>query len=129
MNAYGRTAMTYWQTYLPTQVAQMQDPEAFFEDLGQKVMTLVVTGQDEAVTSQTPPGMSRPAFIQGARRSAEEEALKDLVYLQPEPGTQERRLEGLVLPGWQEQEAPDEAPVPADPAGPPAASVQEENSR
>jgi len=37
MNRYGAVAQRHWQKFLPTQYAQIEDPTAFFSELGEQI--------------------------------------------------------------------------------------------
>ncbi len=41
MNEYGLQAMQHWKTWLPTRYEQIEDPEAFFTALGERMATQV----------------------------------------------------------------------------------------
>lgn len=103
---YASRAKAYWQTYLPSQFATIEDPEQFFLSLGQQVMEQVVEAGQSVRLPSTPDSRQLVAARQGAMLQAEEIAMADLVFLPPEPGTEERRLVGTVLPGWDEETPP-----------------------
>ncbi len=100
---YGRRARRYWETYLPATTETVDDPETFFQDLGQQVLDQIAA----AMTAyQPPPGVTDQAELsahrQGAWRAAEEEAMTDLVLLPPESGRENARMESVPLPGWED---------------------------
>ncbi len=99
---YARRARRYWETYLPAQTETIDDPEEFFQDLGQQVLEQIAA----AMSAYRPPRTSSQAELsahrQGAYRAAEEEALADLVLLPPEPGRENARIEGVPLLGWED---------------------------
>ena len=47
MNQYGRRAQTHWQRYLPSQFAEIADPEAFFEEMGSDLASQIHDLADE----------------------------------------------------------------------------------
>jgi hypothetical protein len=51
MSSYGRQARHNWETLAPTALAQMEDPETFFRDLGE---------QAEAMVAQLAPKIAGP---------------------------------------------------------------------
>lgn len=114
---YAKVAENYWRTYLPSQVATMENPTEFFQSLGTQVQDAIdyeQTEHQQAATSRLPENATyeqRVAALTGAAKAAEEQALTELVFLPPEPGTEERRLEGLQLAGWDQE--PETATTPA----------------
>lgn len=100
---YAQTAERYWKTYLPSRVAQMKDPRAFFQSLGKQIADLVQAAA--AGVPQTEDFVANKQARVGAVKAAEEMALADLVFLTPEKGTENRRLLGSPpLPGWEDDE-------------------------
>lgn len=103
MNQYGQQARTYYQTYLPGRVAQLPDPEAFFEALGQEISEQVAQVWAEMAAQDQPRGETFTQKLgreQNARRRAEELVMQDLVYgLEPEPGTADREPAVNLPPG------------------------------
>ena len=101
---YARTARNYWETYLPSQVAELTDPTVFFDDLGMQVQEQVEQTMSELMRPQagrplTP--LERVGEALAAKRQAEELAMSDLVYLPKEPGTERREVPSVrPLPGW-----------------------------
>jgi hypothetical protein len=97
MNQYGQRAQTYYQTYLPSRLAQIPDPRAFFETLGQEIAEQVGQVSSELAAEDRQPGETFTQALgreKNARARAEELVMQDLVYgLEPEPGT-----EGLEPP-------------------------------
>lgn len=115
---YTAKAKAYWETYLPSQVAQMKNSHQFFKDLGQQVAdqveALTSTATDAAL-AQLPENPSYEKVLaarQGAALQAEESVLADLAFLPPEPGTQDKRLPGTVLAGWEDQPTAMSASLP-----------------
>lgn len=96
---YARIAEAYWRTYLPSRVAGISDPTSFFARMGQQVLDETHAGADATPPPRTSSSSALIAARQGAMQAAEELALREIVYLTPEPGTETRRLPGLVLPG------------------------------
>jgi|GEM_PF-1417322 hypothetical protein len=86
MNRYGMLAREHWTKYAPSRVAQLENPDEFFESLGEQVADRVTT------LSRTLEGQHRPspdyvnqvALLNAYRKQAEERALSDLVWLTPD---------------------------------------------
>ncbi|MGW6203723.1 hypothetical protein ACWF9B_08765 [Streptomyces sp. NPDC055089] len=85
MNQYGRLAERHWQKFRPGRIAEIDDPKAFFTELGSDV-------QNEVRTRWTAERMATPAVagetyteragrLQQLRREAEAEVLRELVLL------------------------------------------------
>ena len=103
MNRYGRTAQAYWETYLPSRVAAIPraEREAFFSQLGRDVEEQVVTLQPQ-LAGPDPAGegfLEKVGRLNNARSRAEEMVMADLVYLPPEPGTEDREPPSTLPPG------------------------------
>lgn len=94
---YASLAERYWRTYRPSAYARIapQERAGFFQDLARQVAELVeILAEDNLRVASRP--IDRPE--QTARRAAmarlraEEEALRELVYLDKEPGTEDREM-------------------------------------
>lgn len=113
MNRYGSLALRYAQTYLPSQVAQLSDPQQHYSDLGDEVAQEVDRLTEEMLPGVGDRTLSAPERIQetrAARKQAEEQVLAEMVLLPPEPGTESRELPSQTpLPGWSDPlpETPD----------------------
>lgn len=111
---YAKIAESYWQTYLPSRVAQMKDPTAFFLSLGEQVTAQIrsalVDARPEASLTETSTYLDARAAHDQVRKAAEETALHDLVFLTPEPGTETHREPRTQMLGW-EDEADEAAPA------------------
>lgn len=88
MNRYGRQAQQHWAMWRPNELSQIEDPDAHFTELGETVQT-----QIEAVTTalagDDPGGetdLAKQARLETAKFHAEEQVLRELVLLPPEPG-------------------------------------------
>jgi hypothetical protein len=91
MTEYGAMARRYWQQWLPQRYAAIEDPDAFFDELGAEVTREIgeLWGQMTAEAGN-PPGegfMDRVGRLNAIRKQAEEIILADRVLLPPEPGT------------------------------------------
>ncbi|MFJ5952252.1 hypothetical protein [Streptomyces noursei] len=88
MNQYGRLAQRHWQEFRPGSIAEVDDPKAFFSELGRDV-------QDEVRLRWTAERLAAPAVagesyleragrLQQLRHEAEAEVLRELVLLPAE---------------------------------------------
>lgn len=90
MNRYGQMAWQHWTTYLPNRLAQLQDPETFFADLGEQAdeeIEELATSLERQHAEQDPPGdsyLTRARQLSNARMTAESTVLRQLVLLDPE---------------------------------------------
>ncbi len=86
MNSYGAKALSHWRRYLPGQLAQIPDPEAFFTLLGETAETEI--GQIADALAQTaPPGegyLEELARLETARKTAEMQVVREMVLVDPE---------------------------------------------
>jgi len=95
MNHYGAIAQEHWARWLPGQYAAIEDPDSFFEDLGNRASDRITELADE-IAGDMPPGegyLERVARLGQARRAAEEMVLHDMILLEPEPGAEEDQEE------------------------------------
>lgn len=88
MNQYGRRAQRHWQEFRPGHIAEIDDPEAFFTELGVDVQNEVrVRWTAERLSAPAVPGESyleRAGRLQQLRHEAESEVLRELVLLPAE---------------------------------------------
>ncbi|MER5615438.1 hypothetical protein [Streptomyces sp. NPDC002215] len=88
MNQYGRLAQRHWQEFPPGRISEIDDPDAFFTELGIDV-------QDEVRSRWTAERLNGPAVVgesyleragrlQQMRYEAEGEVLRELVLLPAE---------------------------------------------
>ena len=111
MNRYGQIALDYWITYRPAQIAQMSDPQAWATQIGEQIKEQVISAQQDAPIPDEASYLQIVNAQKAAGKIAEEQALNELVYLTPEPGTEDRRMSGLSLPGWEQPLPPKSSPA------------------
>ncbi len=91
MNRYGLMARHHWAQWLPARYAQITDPGSFFASLGQQAQDQIqdlmmdLAGDDPAGEEY----LAKQARLNTARLEAEGQVLRELILLEPEPGTQE----------------------------------------
>jgi hypothetical protein len=103
VNRYGRTAMAYYQTYLPGRLAQIppDQVEEFFSQLGRQVEEQIqvqipgLAGPD----SEQEDYLSKVGRLTNARMRAEELVLSEMVFLPKEPGTEDLEMPQEQVPG------------------------------
>lgn len=88
MNRYGQLAQTHWQRWRPDSYRALSDPQAYFENLGQVVEKAVSTreGQLRAQVKPTTEYQLQARRFWSCHLEAENEVLRRLVYLDPDPG-------------------------------------------
>jgi hypothetical protein len=97
---YARIAEGYWTTYLPSRVAKLPDPERFFARLGADVAEQVQSLEMDLDQRRSGNDyLARVGELMANRRSAEEIALAEMVYLPMEPGTEDREPPAVKVPG------------------------------
>lgn len=88
MNIYGLRAQEHWEKYAPSRVEEMEDPDEFFETLGESAAQQIADLSERMERAETAPKgyLERVAHLNGIRKQAEEVVLADLIYsVQPEP--------------------------------------------
>jgi hypothetical protein len=87
MNRYGRIAQEHWERWAPTRYAALEDPTAFFTDLGEQIEREVLelathlAGPDPAGEEY----LAKVGRLQAARSQAEEQVLHELAYVSDDP--------------------------------------------
>ena len=88
MNEYGEMAKAHWQQWLPHRYAAIEDPEAYFAELGEEVAADIAgLWAEMSARAGNPPGedfMERVGRLNAIRKQAEEIILADRVLLPPE---------------------------------------------
>jgi len=91
MNGYGEMARQHWARWLPARYAAIDDPEAFFANLGNqagermRALAYELAGDDQ-------PGegyLAKVGRLGEARHRAEQIVLGEMILLEPEPGADE----------------------------------------
>lgn len=107
MNKYGLRIRDRWRTTAPTRYATIEDPENYFEELGEMVASQVeqlsasMAGPDPADETY----LEKVARLTSATRLAEEQVMADLEWPEPELSETEARLE------WEATQPSDESLV------------------
>lgn len=109
---YVTLARREWSEQAPSVVEQLENPQAFFQNLGMRAATRI--GQMcEQMSAQVSPNLSyleRVGQLKAIRKQAEELVLQDLIY---EPIAQAQQ-EGSQNPGELLEEIQGQAPHPRD---------------
>jgi hypothetical protein len=99
MNKYGLQAQEHWRRHAPSRYAALEDPPAFFEDLGQAVANQVadLTSHLESTLPADLPYLERVAQLRAIQKQAEDQALTELVFsVEPETTDLAEELEQLL---------------------------------
>ncbi|GHG60960.1 hypothetical protein GCM10012320_35770 [Sinomonas cellulolyticus] len=81
MNRYGRQAETMWKQACPKRYAELEDPEAFFTDLGEQAMEMVPE-LEVRIAGPDVPGegyLGKVGRLNAARNQAEEIARAEIL--------------------------------------------------
>lgn len=91
MNQYAAMAERHWRRWLPSRVAELEDPTSFFSTLGDEVANRIVELTDELAGNDPPVEtfLEKAGRLNMARLRAEEMVLPEMVLLPPEPGLEE----------------------------------------
>ena len=95
MNKYALIAQDHWKTAAPSRYADLPNPEQFFEELGEQVLSQVVD-LSQAIAGSDPAGESyleKVGRLTMAQKQAEEIVLADLVWITPELSPSQERDE------------------------------------
>ncbi len=97
MNRYGLQARRRWTEIDPQRVEAISDPNVFFTELGEQILTQVTVLTDAILAQQVPETsvLAREAQIATATRTAEEIVFADLVEITPPDEEEEPDWEAL----------------------------------
>lgn len=90
MSRHGRLAREYWETYRPQALAELEDPETFFQALDQRVTEQISNVANELV--QKIPVAERGRVWMAIQAQAREQVYDEEIWLPKEPGTEHREL-------------------------------------
>lgn len=100
MNRYALIAQEHWKKYAPSRYAALEDPEDFFEKLGESAeaeIDLVTDALERQIPSDL-PYLERVGQLRAARAQAEEVTLSEMVYsVTPEPANLGEELTDLLM--------------------------------
>lgn len=92
MNHYGAMAMRHWKTHLPERYAQIEDPETFFSQMGERASDQIRELQVQLAGPDTrgEDYMAKVGRLTNARMRAEEIVLsEEVLAAPPESGMEE----------------------------------------
>lgn len=89
MDTYGLMAWQHWQNHRQQELAQIQDPETFFTELGMRVQMRIGELMQEIYQAMPPEDdyQKRIGQHNQARQNAEEHVLEELVFSPRPPQT------------------------------------------
>lgn len=94
MNRYGAMAQQHWRTWLPTRYSELSEPTIFFARLGDEVEARIAR-ETTQLASRAPAQPETPDYLTAVgawnaiRAGVEEQILREMVLLEPEPQTQD----------------------------------------
>jgi hypothetical protein len=99
MNKYGSLAQDYWKRADRTRYEELSDPETFFEELGEQVLTQVdrLLNVMERDAPADEDYLGKVGRLNALRNQAEEIAMTELVYISAVPSTVDEELEMLEM--------------------------------
>jgi hypothetical protein len=86
MNKYGAWAQKHWQKHLPQRYSQLEDPNAFFIQLGEEIEEEVDAVQ-MTIAGSDPKGetyLQKVGRLNEARMTAESQVMQERALLDPE---------------------------------------------
>ena len=93
MNEYGAMAQRHWQRWLPGRYASIEDPDAYFTELGERAAQEIASLWAEMTAREGNPAgeeyVARVGRLNMMRKQAEEQVLHELVLLPPEPAAED----------------------------------------
>lgn len=99
MNIYGLRARDYWRAHAPTRYAELENPEQFFQELGETALSQV-DRLARQLEQQIPSGLDyleQVAQLRAAQKQAEEIVLAELIYsVEPEPASPAEELDEIL---------------------------------
>lgn len=101
-NELAKLAKTYYETYLPSRVQAMDDPETFFRVFGTETAKQIRSLEATMVGPDSPDEdyLTKLGRLGTAAKQATEKVLGETLYsLSPEPGTEENELPMGPVPG------------------------------
>lgn len=126
MNKYGQLALSHWQATAPSRVAELNDPTAFFQEMGLE-MQAQVTNLASMLAGRDRQGetfLQKVARLTAARKQAEEVVMSQMAWISDPtlPLDQAREEweqtrpsdENLILWAERMQDCPDSMPSSAD---------------
>ena len=91
MNRYATTARDYFRDYLPTRYSQIENPDEFFQDLGQQIQDQI-TDLTPELAGPDPAGedyLEKVGRLKAAKDRAAEMVMTEMVYSQRPENEQE----------------------------------------
>lgn len=97
MNHYAHLARQYWSQHAPIRLSQLENPQRYFQTLGDSV-AMQIEEISEPLERALPPDLDyveKVAQLNTIRKAAEEQVLGELVYSIVDPAPPAQRLEEL----------------------------------
>jgi urease accessory protein UreH len=91
MNHYGAMAERHWRETAPRRYRELENPEAFFTELGEEVQSRVLDLAAQLAGPDLPDEeyLQKLGRLNAAKNQAEEIVLTELVWIEPEPAESE----------------------------------------
>jgi hypothetical protein len=94
VSEYATTARRHWETFRPRELAAMEDPEEFFQGLATDVQERIaeLTEQKMGEAMRETDHQRRAGKLKAAQQMAREQALREIVFLEPEEESRDAEL-------------------------------------
>lgn len=95
MNQYGRLAQRQWKEFMPARSSMLDDPEAFFTQMGEDMAEEVSMLKDQLERNLPPTQdyLQRVSDLNRVKRQAEEIVLNEMIHTQISPELEHLDLE------------------------------------
>jgi len=84
MNRYGVRARNHWKQHLPTRYSKLDDPDRYFEELGEQVQQRIEELMEAKRQPSTNDFLSNLQALNMSQFEAEAEAMRELALHAPE---------------------------------------------
>ena len=85
MNHYGALALRHWESTRARELAQLEDPQRFFTELGEQVAAEIQRRAQALEGPMSEDFLANLGMLNEARATAESDVLRELVFTEPEP--------------------------------------------
>lgn len=102
MTDYASRVQAYYETYLPSRVAALPNPSAFYRKQGKEIARQVRDLETAFAGTDSPDEdyLAKVGRLTTARKQAEEKVLGEVLFsLTPEPGTEDKEPPLPQIPG------------------------------
>lgn len=84
MNHYGALALRHWETTRARELAQLENPDRFFTELGEQVAAEIQRRAQALEAPMSEDYLANLGMLNEARAAAESEVLRELIFTEPQ---------------------------------------------